>query len=66
MTPVDSTIINSIGYDNANKTLHANFKSGTLYHYFDVSPEEYATILTDKSVGSKLRRVMAEKEYKKQ
>lgn len=35
-TPVSSTTITSVGYDDATGTLEVEFTSGTLYQYFDV------------------------------
>ena len=35
-TPVDSSNISSIGYDEDSQTLEIEFHSGAVYQYFDV------------------------------
>ena len=35
-TPVDSSNISSIGYDEGSNTLEIEFHSGGIYQYFDV------------------------------
>ena len=67
MIAVNSSSVAQIGYDILNKITTVRFHSGTLYNYFDVSLEEYNSIIEDdeKSVGLKLRKVMATKKYEK-
>lgn len=65
LKPVTSKTIKEMGYDSDTKTMNVRFTSGVLYAYYDISPYEYESIITDVSVGSKLRRVTAGKEYKK-
>ena len=65
LTEVKSTTVAGIGYYEASKIMHVQFAKGGLYEYSDISPEEYYSIKNDVSIGSKLRRVTAGKEYKK-
>lgn len=65
MIPVISSTIDAIGYDPMIKTMQVNFKSGAKYKYYDISSEEHKSIIEDKSIGSKLKRVVSEKEYVK-
>lgn len=64
MQPVESSTIKEIGHNEPEQKLHVRFNSGTLYEYDDVSAEEFNSILTDQSVGSKLRRVIGSKQYR--
>lgn len=65
MVPIVSRTVKAIGYNGEEKTMLVEFNSGTQYKYFDVSKEEYLSVINDASVGSKLRKVMGSKEYKK-
>lgn len=54
MEPVKSSQIESIGYDQATKTLAVKFirGGGAVYNYFDVPPSIYAGLQTAESVGT--------------
>jgi hypothetical protein len=52
MIPVESSNISKLGYDNVNKIMHVEFKSGTRYRYFDVTYQIYTRVLNADSVGS--------------
>ncbi|BBJ23102.1 KTSC domain-containing protein [Candidatus Nitrotoga sp. AM1P] len=53
-TPVTSSNVESIGYDEDSSTLEIEFKNGATYQYFDV-PENVFTELRDAdSVGGYL------------
>jgi hypothetical protein len=47
---VDSSNIESIGYDRANLALEVRFKSGGLYRYSHVLPETVTDLLFTKHV----------------
>ncbi len=65
MIPVKSSTIQARGYDKENKILYIQFNSGTIYYYEDISEEEYKSLIEDQSIGSKLRRIVKDKLYKK-
>lgn len=50
--PVNSKLLKTLGYHPESQTLAAEFGDGKLYHYADVSPEEYAALQAAESVGS--------------
>ena len=50
-TPVDSSNITSIGYDEASNTFEIEFHSGAVYQYFDVPLNVYQGIMAAGSKG---------------
>lgn len=62
LTPVTSRKLHGIGYDAASKTLAVRFhptsknaaegKPGALYHYANVTPEQFDSFRFSDSVGS--------------
>jgi hypothetical protein len=52
--PVDSSNINSIGYDEESSTLEIEFHSGAIYQYFDVSFPVYDGLMEADSKGQYL------------
>lgn len=58
MTKVQSSNIDSIGYDAFTRTLKVLFKPNSLYHYFDVSEETYQKLMASKSKGQALRTLV--------
>lgn len=61
LTPVESSQIAAIGYDQASQTMAIRFKGkgdapGSLYHYADVSPEDWAAFRDAESIGSHFYR----------
>lgn len=65
MFPVISKTVAERGYDAETKQMNVRFTSGVLYAYYNVSQEEYDSIVNSESFGSKLREVVKGKEYKK-
>ena len=51
MTPVESSNIASVGYDEQTKVLHIQFKSGATHAYSDVSPEKHKALMAAESKG---------------
>ena len=51
MTPVKSSNIESVGYDELNLTLHVEFKNGKTFAYKNVYANEYNELLNADSVG---------------
>lgn len=56
MLHVNSSNINSVGYDTDNQTVHVNFLNGSTYTYQGVPEHEFRNLLTAASVGSYLHR----------
>jgi hypothetical protein len=51
MTPVESTSIELVGYDEEAQELYIQFRRGRLYVYYDVPPSAYAALLEAPSKG---------------
>lgn len=49
--PVESSLFNAVGYNPLEKILELDFKSGEVYHYYDVPPEVYQSLLKAESLG---------------
>ena len=49
--PVESAVIRSVGYDDRERTLDVELRSGAVYRYFDVPPEVHQGLLTAESRG---------------
>ena len=58
MTPVDSSNIESVGYDTSNRELHVRFLGNRTYVYSDVPAELYEELLRAPSKGSFLNRAV--------
>ena len=56
MTPINSSNVESLGYDEQNQIVHVRFLNGTLYIYKDVPKYEFEGLLNAASVGSYLHR----------
>lgn len=56
MEYVDSSNIESVGYDGDTRELHVSFVTGKLYIYAEVPEETYAELLSADSKGSYLNR----------
>lgn len=53
-TPVSSSNIAEIGYDESRRVLEVLFKSGNVYQYFDVPPQEHQALMQASSYGQYL------------
>ena len=51
MTNVDSSNVESVGYDEDSSTLQVEFKNGGVYQYFDVPEEVFVGLRDADSVG---------------
>ena len=49
--PVDSSVIATVGYDPDDRILEVEFRTGRLYHYFDVPASRYAALMAAESIG---------------
>lgn len=58
MQPVESSNIQSIGYDPAQSVMHVAFKSGGVYAYHNVAPHQHQALMSAQSVGGHLSRVL--------
>lgn len=56
MTPVQSSNIASVGYDDVTLTVFVQFLNGTIYIYKEVPQFEFENLKTAASVGSYLHR----------
>jgi hypothetical protein len=54
---VDSSNINSVGYDEATQTLEIEYKKG-VYQYVDVPKEVYERMMKAPSIGSFVREII--------
>jgi len=50
-TPVKSSNIRSVGYDEGSKTLEVEFSSGSVYQYHDVDAEKHKALMGADSIG---------------
>lgn len=52
LAPVDSSQITHIGHDPESSRMVVKFKSGQLYAYDNVTPEQHEALIGAKSIGS--------------
>ena len=50
-TIAGSSAIARIGYDEKAREMEIHFKSGKIYQYSDVDPEDHSALLSAESVG---------------
>ncbi len=55
LTPVDSSMLQAVGYDEENKELIAVFNSGAMWRYKGVTKKVYKELLAADSQGSYMR-----------
>jgi hypothetical protein len=55
LTPVDSSMLQAVGYDEQNKELIAVFSSGAMWRYRGVTKKVYRELLAADSKGSYMR-----------
>ncbi len=53
-TPVQSSNITSVGYEESSQTLEVEFKNGGIYQYYDVPQREYEGLMNAPSKGKYL------------
>ena len=54
MIPVESSNVESVGYDDGSSTLQVAFKKGGMYQYFDVPKGVFEALRDASSVGGYL------------
>ncbi|WP_375413076.1 KTSC domain-containing protein [uncultured Bradyrhizobium sp.] len=52
MTPVKSSSLKAIGYDQKSKRLTVKFRGGGTYHYENVEPDQHTKLMVADSIGS--------------
>ena len=57
-TAVESTTLAAVGYDEAQNALELEFRSGAIYHYFDVPVDVHEQLLKASSRGGYFNRVI--------
>ena len=64
-TKVESSNVESVGFDRDAGILEVAYRSGKVYQYTDVKSDEYAALLAAESKGRHLQRhfVQAGREY---
>lgn len=62
-TPVNSSTIESIGYDPATQTLEVDFKGSGIYEYFGISPELHKDLMESSSKGTFLHFNVIRKKF---
>jgi hypothetical protein len=50
-TPIESSMIDDVGYDPETQTLEIGFNSGTVYQYFEVERETFDDLMKAPSAG---------------
>ena len=55
-TYVESSNLESVGYDPCERVLEVKFKNGVVYQYFDVPRMTFRALMAAKSKGSHLHR----------
>jgi hypothetical protein len=53
--PVDSSMLASVGYDAATRTLELEFNSGHVWQYFEVPEKVYRQLMASSSHGGYAR-----------
>ena len=51
-TPIDSSMIEAVAYDEDSQLLTVRFNSGRAYEYYEVEKEVYEGLLNASSAGS--------------
>lgn len=59
--PVESSVISAVGYDEEQQLLEVRFRTGRIYHYYDVAPASFQRLLTASSVGGYFNRFIRER-----
>ena len=56
LKPVDSEMLEYVGYDAKQKILEVVFNSGERYQYFDVPASVYDELMSAQSIGQYMHR----------
>jgi len=67
MTPVTSTNLDSVGYDEAKRELYVTFRAGYgTYIYPEISPGEHESLMRATSIGSYFWHNIRSRNYRKE
>ncbi len=55
---VRSSVLAAVGYDHDRKVLEVRFRTGRIYHYFDVPYAAYEKLLAAPSAGKHFNKVI--------
>jgi hypothetical protein len=56
--PVNSSNIASVGHDPHTNVMEIEFRSGKVFQYDDVNPDEHAAMLRAPSIGSHFANIL--------
>ena len=65
-TPVSSSALRSVGYDQEQQTLEIEFTNGAVYRYFDVPAGVYRGLMAAESHGRYFHQHVRSKRYQYQ
>lgn len=66
LKPVDSEMLEAVGFDPKTRTLEVIFNSGERYKYFAVPEDEYERLMNAESIGQYMHRhVIGHYEYER-
>ena len=65
-TPVRSSALQSVGYDEDSQTLEIEFTNGAVYQYFDVPTEVYRGLMAAESHGGYFNQRLRNAGYRYQ
>lgn len=60
-SPVDSSVIASVGYDTATSVLELEFRSGGVYRYFLVPPSVHQAVAGAASIGRAFQELVRDR-----
>ena len=61
--PVNSRTVKTIGYDACNSVVEVEYKTGSVYRYFEVPVQDYEKLKNAKSVGTYLNQIFKKKGF---
>jgi len=65
-TPVRSSALQSVGYDQEQRVLEIEFTNGAVYRYFDVRPEVHRGLMAAESHGRYFHQHVRNKSFRYQ
>lgn len=63
ITVYDSAMISGVVYDHTKFIMDIQFNSGKIYRYWNVTPLEFAMLITSRSTGKTFNAVIRDKKY---
>lgn len=65
-TPVKSSNVDSVGYEEPTKTLEIKYNSGRIYQYFGIEPQMHLDLLAAESIGRYVQQNIVKAGFKSQ